>query len=439
MTSRLIEPLYRVTDSSGVPLSGAELFVYEAGTSTPINTYSDTGLSSANANPVVSDSAGYFGDVFVAADDYKWILKTSGGVTLKTSDDINIAATSSFSGGINSSGETEQLVNAQVGTSYTILDSDRAKLVTHSNGASIAVILPQANSSTFEAGWYYATYVIGAGTVTITPATSTINGASTLVLQADEGAIITSDGTNYQIQPYRLGLRDNEVTLAKMAGGTAGNLITYDASGDPAYVVTGASGQLLTSGGAGVAPTMQTLTGVNMELVSTTTADSDTSLVITSGLTSAGFNYMVEFEIDPDADFNAFVVDVSVDAGSTWLTTSGTYRFHSRNYESNSATPGTSISSAFGTAAGFKLDGGVTLGGAAGENGGGYFMIRNPSSSTINKQIHANIQFINTGGGYSGAETWGMVGVATAIDGLRFRDNSGAAFDGTFKLYRLVG
>ena len=54
---------------------------------------------------------------------------------------------------------------------------------------------------------------------------------------------------------------DNSVTLAKMAGGTDGNLITYDASGDPAYVTTGTSGQVLTSGGAGVAPTFQAAAG----------------------------------------------------------------------------------------------------------------------------------------------------------------------------------
>ena len=47
----------------------------------------------------------------------------------------------------------------------------------------------------------------------------------------------------------------NAVTLAKLAGGTDGNLITYDASGDPAAVATGSDGQVLTSGGAGVAPT----------------------------------------------------------------------------------------------------------------------------------------------------------------------------------------
>ena len=56
-------------------------------------------------------------------------------------------------------------------------------------------------------------------------------------------------------------LADDAVTLAKMAGGTDGNLITYDASGDPAYVTTGTSGQVLTSGGTGVAPTFQTAAG----------------------------------------------------------------------------------------------------------------------------------------------------------------------------------
>ena len=50
---------------------------------------------------------------------------------------------------------------------------------------------------------------------------------------------------------------DNNVTLAKMAGGTDGNLITYDASGDPAYVATGSATNVLTSNGAGAAPTFQ--------------------------------------------------------------------------------------------------------------------------------------------------------------------------------------
>jgi hypothetical protein len=49
----------------------------------------------------------------------------------------------------------------------------------------------------------------------------------------------------------------NAVTLAKMAGGTDGNLITYDASGDPAAVATGSDGEVLTSAGAGQPPAFE--------------------------------------------------------------------------------------------------------------------------------------------------------------------------------------
>ena len=68
---------------------------------------------------------------------------------------------------------------------------------------------------------------------------------------------------------------DNAITLAKMASGTDGNLITYDASGDPAYVTTGTSGQILTSGGTGVAPTFQTAAGGGkvLQVLSTTKTD----------------------------------------------------------------------------------------------------------------------------------------------------------------------
>jgi hypothetical protein len=54
---------------------------------------------------------------------------------------------------------------------------------------------------------------------------------------------------------------DNAITLAKMAHGTDGELITYDATGAPANVAVGTSGHVLTSGGAGVAPTFQAAAG----------------------------------------------------------------------------------------------------------------------------------------------------------------------------------
>ena len=52
-------------------------------------------------------------------------------------------------------------------------------------------------------------------------------------------------------------LPDNAVTLAKMTGGTDGQIITYDASGDPVAVGPGTDGQVLTSTGAGQPPAFE--------------------------------------------------------------------------------------------------------------------------------------------------------------------------------------
>jgi hypothetical protein len=46
-------------------------------------------------------------------------------------------------------------------------------------------------------------------------------------------------------------IQNDAVTLAKMASGTDGNIISFDASGNPVAVATGDDGQVLTSSGAG--------------------------------------------------------------------------------------------------------------------------------------------------------------------------------------------
>ena len=50
---------------------------------------------------------------------------------------------------------------------------------------------------------------------------------------------------------------DDAITLAKMAGGTDGQIITYDASGDPVAVGPGTDGQVLTSTGSGSPPAFE--------------------------------------------------------------------------------------------------------------------------------------------------------------------------------------
>lgn len=88
-------------------------------------------------------------------------------------------------------------VNAQVGTTYVVLASDRGKLVTFANAAAVAVTLPIATGAGFPAGWWSTFENRGAGLVTITPTTSTINGGASITLGTNQSVKIVSDGTNY--------------------------------------------------------------------------------------------------------------------------------------------------------------------------------------------------------------------------------------------------
>lgn len=92
--------------------------------------------------------------------------------------------------------------NAQSGTTYTILDADRGRLVPLTNAGTKAITLPEAGAgSLFILGWFTDIQNVGAGTATITTTTSTIDGSSSpLALTQGQGVRIWSDGTNYYTQ-----------------------------------------------------------------------------------------------------------------------------------------------------------------------------------------------------------------------------------------------
>ena len=62
-------------DNNGDPASGYQLFAYEAGTTTKLDTYSDVTLLTPNTNPIILDSAGR-ATIFLQAASYKFVLAT---------------------------------------------------------------------------------------------------------------------------------------------------------------------------------------------------------------------------------------------------------------------------------------------------------------------------------------------------------------------------
>lgn len=95
MASLFYTPIWQVLDDNGNPISGAKLYAYEAGTTTPQDVYSDAALSTAISQPVVADSAGRFEDMYLATSDYKFVLKDASDVTIWTQDDYTPPASGS--------------------------------------------------------------------------------------------------------------------------------------------------------------------------------------------------------------------------------------------------------------------------------------------------------------------------------------------------------
>jgi len=112
---------------------------------------------------------------------------------------------------------------------------------------------------------------------------------------------------------------DNAITLAKLAGGTDGNIISFDASGDPVAVATGNDGQVLTSAGAGAPPAFEAAASVGWTQGTDTATTSGTSFNVAS-IPSGTQHIIINFEGVSVDDTNVLLLQIG-DAGG--IETSG--------------------------------------------------------------------------------------------------------------------
>lgn len=86
----------RFFDANGEPLSGGKLWSYVAGTTTPIQTYTDRSGTSFNTNPIILDSEGYC-DVWLGPGYFKFVLMDANDVTIWTKDNVSLTTNSNES------------------------------------------------------------------------------------------------------------------------------------------------------------------------------------------------------------------------------------------------------------------------------------------------------------------------------------------------------
>lgn len=170
-------------DNNGLPLNGGKVFTYEAGTTTPKDTYTDSSGSIANTNPIILDSSGR-ADIWLGDGGYKFVLKTSADVTIKTVDNV---------GGTNS---TAFGSDVQILTTNTTVNSTFANAVLVCTSALTLSLLASADAGE---GFYVSVRNSSSGNVTIDPDTSElIDGASTLTIRAGFSALIICTGTAWR-------------------------------------------------------------------------------------------------------------------------------------------------------------------------------------------------------------------------------------------------
>ena len=124
---------------------------------------------------------------------------------------------------------------------------------------------------------------------------------------------------------------DNSITLAKMASGTDGNIISYDASGNPVAIATGSDGQVLTSTGAGSPPAFEAIPASPTDLSPYFMAHSAGGQVPSSGTwTKMTFAEIQDSDTAYDDTNHKFTVP-SGEGGRYFLTAAGSFYSNSSN------------------------------------------------------------------------------------------------------------
>ena len=232
-------------------------------------------------------------------------------------------------------------------------------------------------------------------------------------------------------------INDDGITLAKMAAGTDGNIISYDASGDPVAIATGSDGQVLTSTGAGSPPAFEAAPGGGLVFISNTDISSAATYDFTSFTAGSYEHYLFVLQnIIPATDNVNFYCLTSTDAGSSYDTGGSDYTWGVQ-------TGGTwdTNGSAFLSLTGDSTNTSYTVGSTGTECGvNGTVWLHGPHTTSFTA-VSCNLSYDTAGAAGSSWQTstgGGARDSAADVDGFRFLFASGNIESGTITAYGVV-
>ncbi len=177
----------------GQVAAGAQVFIYQTGTTTPVTTYADSGLTTPNANPIIADANGQVVFYMPTTTAIKIVMETAGGTLIKTLDPVFPVA--NFTG---ATGAEATLPSA----STTDLGSTGVNLIKITGTTTITSF----GSSALTTNPLYYVRFTGALTLTHNGTSLMLPGAANISTQAgDAGLFEYLDNGNWQCLLYQPG------------------------------------------------------------------------------------------------------------------------------------------------------------------------------------------------------------------------------------------
>lgn len=226
---------FQFFDNNGAPLNAGKIYTYQAGSSTPLATYTDSSGLTANANPIILGTSGRPpNDIWLTEGFfYKFILKDSSDVTIQTYDNLYgiIGATPPaatpipaggiflWSGSIGSIPAGYVLCNGSNGTpdlrDRFIVGAGSTYAVDATGGSANAIVVSHTHTATSTVSntshsHGITTVADNSGSTNGIVRTSLGGSISTLTSESDAPAITASttvasagtSGTNANLPPY---------------------------------------------------------------------------------------------------------------------------------------------------------------------------------------------------------------------------------------------
>ena len=237
MASVLLSPYgvgQQFFDDNGVPLAGGLIYTYQAGSSTPLVTYTDNGGTIANANPIVLDASGRTPQQIwlLTGYSYKFVLQNADAVLIQTLDNIypilqnapasapaipsgcillwsgstgSIPATWYLCDGTNGTPDLRDRFIVGAGNTYAVNATGGTTdsiVVSHTHTATSVVTDPGHLHSIAQQNLPGNGFISGGGNAIGTGGTFNTNTATTGITVATTNATAGVSGTNANLPPY---------------------------------------------------------------------------------------------------------------------------------------------------------------------------------------------------------------------------------------------